>query len=234
MAFSLLHSWLLSPGSLMRTLVTQFSFVQHLPFWVLLLILLNAFISQCRREQRLISQWGCVVVVLSHSLLVAGQLGQPLWSVQVAVAEGKVSPEMNRPATRTSATSLLSHFIGQSESRDWAWLPRGREIQFSSWEWRESRYWWWILPPPCSLFVPWLIVAVSCCGAPLFLSVMVLIVEFILSRGLKSSWKLMSPKLLPPIFISLLNFTLSKCTSIQVLAIQDVTLRAAWKSEKVR
>lgn len=130
MAFSLLHSWLLSPGSLMRTLVTQFSFVQHLPFWVLLLILLNAFISQCRREQRLISQWGCVVVVLSHSLLVAGQLGQPLWSVQVAVAEGKVSPEMNRPATRTSATSLLSHFIGQSESRDWAWLPRGREIQF--------------------------------------------------------------------------------------------------------
>ena len=77
----------------MWTLVTQFPFVQRLSFWVLLLILLSAFISQCRREQRLIPQGGCAVIVLSHSPLVAGPA-----SLKHAghSGRGKVSPEKNR------------------------------------------------------------------------------------------------------------------------------------------
>jgi len=46
--------------------------------------------------------------------------------MQVTVAEGKVSPEKNRTATRASATSLLSHFIGGSESHDGAWGEKSR------------------------------------------------------------------------------------------------------------
>lgn len=99
-SFSIWHSWLCSPCSQMWIWWHNSPFVQPLPSWALL-ILPSAFISQCWREQRLLSQLGCIISVLSHSLQVARQSGQSLWSMQVTVAEGKVSPAKNKLATKT-------------------------------------------------------------------------------------------------------------------------------------
>lgn len=112
---------------------------------------------------------GCIVIVLSHSPLGARQRGWPLWSMQVTVAKGKVIPAKKKPATKASTTSFLSHFIGQSQSHEWAWLPWvGKYSPLPGRRGKTDTRWWTLLPPR-SLLVHWLSVSLSFPGSPVFL-----------------------------------------------------------------
>ena len=140
----------------MWTLVTQFPFVQRLSFWVLLLILLSAFISQCRREQRLIPQGGCAVIVLSHSLLVAGPA-----SLKHAGHSGRGKVSQKRTEHPLELLPLHCRHISLVEASHMM-EPDSQGIQFSSWEWGQNSCWRWKLASLCFPFVLRLRVGVSC------------------------------------------------------------------------